>query len=61
MYGKEYQKMFKKPKKNKNFEFNLTLIEKIGTLETQNKFLHDKIKKLEQRVTDLEISRKVGF
>ena len=53
--------MFKKKKINKDFEFNLKLIEKIGTLETQNKFLHDKIKKLEQRVTDLEISRKVGF
>ena len=53
--------MFKKKKKNTNFEFNLKLIEKIGTLEAQNKFLHDKIKKLEQRVTDLEISRKVGF
>ena len=34
---------------------------KIGTLETQNKFLHNKIKKLEQRVTDLEIARKVEF
>lgn len=53
--------MFKRPKKDKNFEFNLKLIEKIDTLETQNKFLHNKIKKLEQRVTDLEISRKVGF
>jgi hypothetical protein len=54
--------MFKRRKKqNKEFEFNLRLIEKIGTLETQNKFLHDKIKKLEQRVTDLEIARKVGF
>ena len=53
--------MFKKKKKNTNFELNLKLIEKVGTLETQNKFLHDKIKKLEQRVTDLEISRRVGF
>jgi hypothetical protein len=53
--------MFKKKKRNTNFEFNLKLIEKIGTLETQNKFLHEKIKKLEQRVTDLEIARKVGF
>ena len=53
--------MFKKKKRNTDFEFNLKFIEKIGTLETQNKFLHDKIKKLEQRVTDLEISRKVGF
>ena len=53
--------MFKKKKKNTNFEFNLKLIEKIGTLETQNKFLHEKIKKLEQRVTDLEISKRVGF
>lgn len=53
--------MFKKKKRNTDFEFNLKLIEKIGTLETQNKFLHDKIKKIEQRVTDLEIARKVGF
>ena len=53
--------MFKGKKKNKNFEFNLKLIEKIGTLETQNKFLHEKIKKLEQRVTDLEISKRIGF
>ena len=53
--------MFKKKKKNTNFEFNLKLIEKIDTLEIQNKFLYDKIKKLEQRVTDLEIARRVGF
>ena len=53
--------MLKKKKRNTNLEFNLKLIEKIGTLETQNKFLHEKIKKLEQRVTDLEIARKVGF
>lgn len=53
--------MFKKKKRNTNFEFNLILIEKIGTLETQNKFLHEKIKKLEQRVTDLEISKRIGF
>ena len=55
--------MFKRKNKKKdiNFEFNLKLIEKIGTLETQNKFLYDKIKQLEQRVTDLEINRKVGF
>ena len=53
--------MFKKKNKNTNFEVNLKLIEKIGTLETQNKFLHEKIKKLEQRVTDLEISKRIGF
>ena len=53
--------MFKKKKRNTNFEFNLKLIEKIGTLETQNKFLHEKIQELEQRVVSLEISRKVGF
>ena len=57
--------MFWKKKRTKaeekQLEFNLKLIEKIGTLETQNKFLHEKIKKLEQRVTDLEIARKVGF
>ena len=53
--------MFKRPKKNQNLEFNLKLIEKIGTLETQNKFLHEKIKQLEQRVDSLEVSRKVGF
>lgn len=53
--------MLKKKKRNTDFEFNLKLIEKIGTLETQNKFLHEKIKKLEQRVTDLEISKRIGF
>lgn len=53
--------MFKKKKKNTDFEFNLKLIEKIGTLETQNKFLHEKIKQLEQRVESLEVSRRVGF
>ena len=53
--------MFKKKKKNINLEFILKLIEKIETLETQNKFLRNKIKKLEQRVTDLEIARKVWF
>ena len=53
--------MFKKKKKDKEFGFKMRLIEKIGTLETQNKFLHNKIKQLEQRVTDLEISRRVGF
>lgn len=53
--------MFKKKKKDKDFELKLKLIEKIETLEIQNKFLHNKIKKLEQRVTDLEIARKVGF
>lgn len=44
--------MFKK--KDKDFEFNLKLIGKIGTLETQNKFLFERIKKLEQRVERLE-------
>ena len=48
-------------KKDKNLEFNLKLIEKIGTLETQNEFLHNKIKQLEQRITDLELARRVGF
>ena len=57
--------MFWKKKRTKaeekQLEVNLKLIEKIGTLETQNKFLHNKIKQLEQRVDSLEVSRKVGF
>lgn len=47
--------------KNKEGEQLIHLIELYGSLKLQNKFLHDKIKELEQRVTDLEISRKVGF
>ena len=46
--------MFKRKKKNKDFDFKLKLIEKIGTLETQNKFLFERIKKLEQRIERLE-------
>ena len=42
--------MFKKKKRNINFEFNLKLIEKIGTLETQNKFLFERIQKLEEEL-----------
>lgn len=52
--------MFKK-KKDKDFEFKLKIIEKIETLEIQNKLLYDRLKILEQRVTDLEIARRVGF
>lgn len=51
--------MFKKKKKDKEFAFKMRIIEKIGTLETQNEFLHNKIKKLEQRVADLEIAKKL--
>lgn len=41
--------MFKRKKKKRNtdFEFGLKLIEKIGTLESQNKFLFEKIQNLE--------------
>ena len=54
--------MFKKAKKlEKEREFFIHIIEKLGTLETQNQFLYQRIKELEQRITDLEIARKVGF
>jgi hypothetical protein len=56
--------MFKKKRtkiEEKQLEFNLKLIEKIGTLETQNRMLHNKIKQLEQRVDSLEASGRVGF
>ena len=52
--------MFKK-NKNKDFNFKIKLIEKIETLELQNKHLNNKIKQLEQRITDLETARRVGF
>lgn len=41
--------MFKK-KKDKEFGFKLKIIEKIGTLETQNKFLFERIQKLEEEL-----------
>ena len=41
--------MFKK-KKEKDFNFKLKIIEKIGTLETQNKFLMERIQKLEEEL-----------
>lgn len=41
--------MFKK-KKDKDFNFKLKIIEKIGTLETQNKFLLERIQKLEEEL-----------
>lgn len=37
----------KKKKRNTDFEFNLKLIEKINTLEAQNKFLFEKIQNIE--------------
>lgn len=52
--------MFRK-NKNKDFNFKVKLIEKIETLELQNKYLNDKIKNLEQRIVDLEMARRVGF
>lgn len=52
--------MFRK-NKNKDFNFKVKLIEKIETLELQNKYLNDKIKNLEQRIIDLEMARRVGF
>jgi hypothetical protein len=41
--------MFKK-KKDKDFNFKLKIIEKIGTLETQNKFLMERIVALEEEL-----------
>lgn len=42
--------MFKKKQKNKDFEFKLKIIEKIGTLETQNDFLMERITELEEEL-----------
>jgi chaperonin cofactor prefoldin len=42
--------MFKKKKKDKDFNFKLKIIEKIGTLETQNKFLMERIVALEEEI-----------
>ena len=42
-------------------ELYIAFLDMIDTLRSQNKFLRNEIKELEQRVTDLEISRKVGF
>lgn len=50
-----------KNRNNKDLNFKIKLIEKIDTLELQNKHLNNKIKSLEQRIIDLEITRKVGF
>ena len=41
--------MFKK-KKDKEFNFKLKIIEKIGTLETQNQFLFERVQKLEKEL-----------
>ena len=41
--------MFKK-KKDKEFGFKLKIIEKIGTLETQNQFLFERVQKLEEEL-----------
>jgi chaperonin cofactor prefoldin len=40
--------MFKK--KDKEFGFKIKIIEKIGTLETQNQFLFERIQKLEEEL-----------
>ena len=55
--------MFKwlKKKQNKDFEFKISIIEKIGTLEAQNKFLWDRIQQLENRIEILEQKAQVGF
>jgi hypothetical protein len=53
--------MFRKKKKNKDLDFKIHIIEKLGTLEAQNSFLLERVKKLEQRITDLEISKRIGF
>lgn len=42
--------MFKKKKKDKDFNFKLKIIEKIGTLETQNQFLFERVQKLEEEL-----------
>jgi chaperonin cofactor prefoldin len=42
--------MFNKKKKEKDFNFKLKIIEKIGTLETQNKFLMERIVALEEEL-----------
>ena len=42
--------MFKKKEKEKDFNFKLKIIEKIGTLETQNKFLMERIVALEEEL-----------
>jgi hypothetical protein len=43
-----------KKKADKEFEFKVSLIQEIGTLQTQNKFLWDELKKLKNKVVDLE-------
>ena len=42
--------MFTRKKKDKDFNFKLKIIEKIGTLETQNKFLMERIVALEEEL-----------
>jgi chaperonin cofactor prefoldin len=42
--------MFKKKNKDKELNFKLKIIEKIGTLETQNKFLMERIVALEEEL-----------
>ena len=42
--------MFKKKKKDKDFNFKLKIIEKIGTLETQNQLLFERVQKLEEEL-----------
>lgn len=42
--------MFKKKKKDKDLEFKLKIIEKIGTLEAQNQFLMERIIALEEEL-----------
>ena len=43
--------MFNKKKKNKEFEFNLKLIEKIGTCEMRIIDLYERIRELETELT----------
>ena len=42
--------MFEKKNKDKDFNFKIKIIEKIGTLETQNKFLMERIVALEEEL-----------
>ena len=42
--------MFNKKKKEKELNFKLKIIEKIGTLETQNQFLFERVQRLEEEL-----------
>ena len=43
----------KKKRKDKDLNFKLKMIEKIGNLELQNQFLLERIKQLEEIVTQI--------